>query len=270
MSENEQILLVGAGRMGGAMLRGWLAQGIAPSRIVVEDPHLTPEDVAFLQRSGVGSGLAALHGVPGIVVMAVKPQSMDIVLAAIAPVCGPDTVIVSVAAGRTLASLERHFPAATAVIRAMPNTPASVGRGITGAVCNASVTQSQKDLCDQLLAAVGEVVWLDHEALIDAVTAISGSGPAYVFHFVECLAAAGEKQGLTPEIAARLARATVTGAGELLHQSVDTPARLRENVTSPNGTTAAALAVLMADPGLQDLLIRAAAAAAKRSQELAG
>jgi len=269
VSASGQILLVGAGRMGGALLRGWLAQGVTPSSIIVEDPHLSPDAASLLQQTGVVQGLAALKGSPSVVLMAVKPQSMDSVLPAIAPFCGPDTVIVSVAAGRTLASLERHFPAGTAVIRAMPNTPAAVGRGITGAVCNAGVTQRQRAFCDQLLSAVGEVVWLGQEALIEAVTAISGSGPAYVFHFVECLAAAGERLGLTPEVSAKLARATVAGAGELLHQSASTPAELRENVTSPNGTTAAALAVLMAEPGLKDLLGRAAAAAAKRSQELA-
>jgi len=270
VSESGQILLVGAGRMGGALLQGWLSKGVAPANIVVEEPQPSPEMALLIRKNGLGAGLQALNGSPSVVIIAVKPQTMDAVLSSISPFCGPDTVIVSVAAGRTLASIERQFAPGAAVIRAMPNTPAAVGRGITGAVCNATVTPEQKRLCDQFLGAVGEVVWLDDEALIEAVTAISGSGPAYVFHFVEALTSAGVALGLAPEISAKLARATVTGAGELLHQSPDAPSRLRENVTSPNGTTAAALAVLMAQPGLGDLLARATAAAAKRAQELAG
>lgn len=270
MSESGQILLVGAGRMGGALLQGWLSTGVAPERIVVVEPEPSPEMALLIQKNGLGTGLHALNGLPSISVIAVKPQTMDAVLPSISPACGPATVTVSIAAGRTLASIERHFAPGAAVIRAMPNTPAAVGRGVTGAVCNAAVTPEQKHLCDELLSAVGEVVWLDDEAFIEAVTAISGSGPAYVFHFVEALTKAGVALGLAPDIAAKLARCTVTGAGELLHQSPDTPSRLRENVTSPGGTTAAALAVLMAQPGLEDLLARATAAAAKRAQELAG
>ncbi|MBC8049418.1 MAG: pyrroline-5-carboxylate reductase [Chitinophagales bacterium] len=256
--------------MGGALLRGWLAQGVSAASIVIEEPQLSPEVLLLMRQNGLVAGLAGVKGALSMAIIAVKPQTMEAVLPLITPICGPDTVIVSVAAGRTLASIERHFAPNTAVVRAMPNTPAAVGRGITGAVCNTAVTPEQKRLCDQLLSAVGEVVWVHDEAFIEAVTAISGSGPAYVFHFVEALAAAGVALGLPPDISGKLARATVTGAGELLHQSPDAPSRLRENVTSPGGTTAAALAVLMAQPGLEDLLARATAAAAKRAQELAG
>ena len=176
--------------------------------------------------------------------------------------------MLSVAAGRTIASLARHFAPGTAIVRSIPNTPAAVGRGITVAIANAAVAPAQRQLCDALLAAVGEVAWVTDERLIDAATAVSGSGPAYVFLLAECLAEAGRAVGLAPGLAAQLARATVSGAGELMHQSDLSPAVLRQNVTSPKGTTAAALEVLMAGDGLQALLTRAVAAAEKRAGEL--
>ena len=181
---------------------------------------------------------------------------------------GERTVILSIAAGRRLESLSRQLPAGTALVRAMPNTPASVGRGMTVAIANADVTAEQKRECDALLSAVGEVTWIDDEALLDAITAVSGSGPAYVFLVAECLEEAGVAAGLPHDLAKQLARETVAGAGELLHRSDLEPAELRKNVTSPKGTTAAALDVLMGKHGLQDLLIRAVAAAAKRSREM--
>jgi pyrroline-5-carboxylate reductase len=262
------VLLLGAGRMGGALLRGWLAKGIAPSAIAVEEPAPSPELRLLLRQHGIASGIAALKQPPAVVLVAVKPQVAEAALAAIAPRCIQETLVISIAAGRTLASIEGHFASGTPVIRTMPNTPAAIGRGITAAIGNAAAGKAQKDVCEALLGAAGEVVWVENEGQIDAVTAVSGSGPAYVFLLAECLASAGEAQGLAPELAARLARATVAGAGELLHQSAGTPAELREAVTSPAGTTAAALGILMGEPGMRELLTRAVDAAAKRSREL--
>jgi pyrroline-5-carboxylate reductase len=205
---------------------------------------------------------------PAIVVLAVKPQIMDGVLSKLAPRIGPSSVVLSIAAGRTLVRLASHLPDKAAIVRAMPNTPAAIGRGITVACANAHVSRDQALQCSMLLEAVGEVIFIDDEALLDAVTAVSGSGPAYVFLLAECLAEAGEEAGLSPELAARLARETVAGAGELLHRSDLSPAELRTNVTSPKGTTAAALEVLMGKKGLADLLKRAVKKAAKRSREL--
>ncbi len=193
---------------------------------------------------------------------------MDAVLGEVAPHAGPQTVVLSIAAGRTIESLARHFAPGTAIIRSMPNLPAEVGVGITAACANAHVTAAQRQHCETLLRAVGEVVWVDDEGLIDAVTAVSGSGPAYVFYLVECLAEAGRAAGLPDEAAAQLARATITGAGELLRRSPLSPAQLRENVTSPGGTTAAGLSVLMGNPGLKEMMIETVAAATRRSREL--
>jgi pyrroline-5-carboxylate reductase len=194
---------------------------------------------------------------------------MDAVFPALAKHAGPRTVVMSIAAGKSIASFEQHLAAGIAVVRAMPNTPAAIGHGISGAVGNAQLTSKQKDLCQDLLAAVGSVVWLDDESLIDAVTAVSGSGPAYVFLLAETLARAGEAAGLDAVTSMQLARATVSGAGELLRRSSNDPAMLRQNVTSPGGTTAAALSVLMRDKdGLQDLLTEAVLAAQKRGREL--
>lgn len=270
----EPILLVGAGRMGGALLKGWLAQGVAADRVTVREPSPAPEVAALLRTAGVGAS-AKEAATPAVIVLAVKPQIMDEVAASIAPLAGPETVILSIAAGRTVASLAKHFSAGAAIVRAMPNTPAAIGRGISALYANASVTAEQAELCETLMKAAGETVWIDGEALMDAVTAVSGSGPAYVFLLAECLAEAGETAGLSPDLAAKLARQTIAGAGELLHQSDLSPAKLRENVTSPGGTTAAALRVLMGEEGagdhpLRDLFRNAVAAAARRSHELAG
>jgi pyrroline-5-carboxylate reductase len=264
------LLLVGCGKMGGAMLEGWLQRGIV-ARVAIVEPH-GPSTAAFRDRPGV-----AVHAdagaigtfAPEIVVFATKPQGMEAVVPAYRRLAGPRTVFLSVAAGRTIGFFEQHL-GAVPVIRAMPNTPAQIGRGITVACPNRHVDARQRALADALLAAVGEVGWVDDEALIDAVTAVSGSGPAYVFLLAECLAEAGAAAGLPRELATRLARATVSGAGELLHRSSEPAATLRQNVTSPGGTTAAALKVLMADDGLRPLLIKAVAEATRRSRELAG
>ena len=269
------LLLVGVGNMGGALLNGWLDQGLDSRCIIVQDPN-PPQPIAQLLAANGLCALAAeqvaerLTEKPAVIVIAVKPQLMDAVFPAVARLAGPETVVLSVAAGKTVASFEKHLARRAPVVRSIPNTPASVGRGITAAFANADVTPQQKAQCDKLLCAVGAVGWVDDESLIDAATAVSGSGPAYVFLLAECLAEAGVKAGLPPELADKLARWTVAGAGELLHRSDLPPAQLRTNVTSPNGTTHAALQVLMATPGLQDLMTEAVAAATRRSAELAG
>ncbi len=263
------LLLVGAGKMGGALLTGWLARGLDPVEIVIQDPAL-PAPIASV-ASAHGIAAAETHNLtlpPAVVVLAVKPDAAASVLAEIAHMIGPDTVVLSVAAGQKLERLSRPLPEGTAVVRAMPNTPASVGEGITVAVPNAFVRPEQRDVCDGLLSAVGEVVWVDDEALLDPVTAVSGSGPAYVFHLAECLEQAGIDAGLPPALAAKLARATVSGAGALLKHSDLDAGTLRANVTSPKGTTAAALEVLMGEDALKALLTRAVAAASKRSRDL--
>jgi pyrroline-5-carboxylate reductase len=271
------ILLVGAGRMGGALLKGWLAQGIAPDHIFVQEPSLSGDVAALIRDAGIGTGTPpVLPGAPAVMLLAVKPQAMDDVLPLLGSLAGPDTLVISIAAGTTVASIARHFASGAAIVRAMPNTPAAIGRGITALYANSFVSPEQRDACAALLGAVGETVWIEGEAQMDAVTALSGSGPAYVFLLAECMAKAGEAAGLAPDLAARLARATVAGAGELLHRSDLDPAELRRNVTSPGGTTAAALGVLMDDAqsgaaGPLDELLRAAVeAAARRSGELSG
>jgi pyrroline-5-carboxylate reductase len=264
-TDNFSLALVGAGNMGGAMLGGWLAQGFDPRSITVIDPA---EPQSFKDK-GVRVVAAPPAGMTAdVLILAVKPQIMADVLPAAAKLAGPQTVTVSVAAGQTIATIEKALGAGSAVVRTMPNTPALVARGITVACPNRAVTELQRRRVDGLLKAIGKVEWVEDEALIDAVTAVSGSGPAYVFHLVEALAAAGEKAGLEPRLAAVLARETVSGAGELLAQSDLPPSRLRENVTSPKGTTAAALEVLMGEGGLTQLMQKAVAAAHRRAKEL--
>ena len=264
------LVLVGAGKMGGAMLAGWIARGLPRDGTVLVDPALYPEMADFVAKhqlrheTSVPADLKA-----GVIVLAVKPQVLDSVLPALRALIGPETVVLSIAAGKTIATMEEGL-GPCAIVRAMPNTPAQVGRGISAAVANAATNDRQKALVDALLSAVGRVDWVTDEGLIDVVTAVSGSGPAYVFHMVEALAAAGVAAGLEPGMAARLARATVEGAGELLFQSPLEPAVLRQNVTSPKGTTAAALEILMGPDGLTELMTKAVAAAANRSRELAG
>jgi len=263
------VVLVGAGKMGGAMLKGWLGLGLDPARIVVLEPQPGPE-VAAMASSGLRLNPADPAGEATMIVVAVKPQIAGDVVPGLAPWIGPGTVVVSIMAGRSLLGIARALPDGTAVVRAMPNLPASIGRGITVAVPNAALTAPQRGLVDRFLAAVGAVEWVEDEGLLDAVTAVSGSGPAYVFLMAEVLARAGEAAGLPADLAARLARATVAGAGELLERSPLPPHTLRENVTSPGGTTAAALELLMGAEGLGALFERAVAAAVRRSRELAG
>lgn len=264
------LLLVGAGKMGGAMLKGWLDQGLAPGGVMVRDPAPPTETAALLKSHGIEvSGDAGTGRQPSVIVLAVKPQIMDDVLPDLAQLAGPETLVLSIAAGRTVASILRHFPAGTALVRAMPNTPAAIGRGMMVAFANETVSDVQRAICDRLLGAVGKVAWVGEESALDGVTAVSGSGPAYVFYLAECLAEAGVAAGLDGDLAKLIARQTVAGAGELLARSDEAAATLRRNVTSPGGTTAAALEVLMAGDGLADLMTRAVAAAARRSRELA-
>jgi pyrroline-5-carboxylate reductase len=263
------VVLVGAGKMGGAMLEGWIGLGVDPARIAVIEPQPAAA-VAALGPRGVRINPDAAALSPAAVVIAVKPQVAPQIMTDVAALMTPSTVAVSIMAGRTLAFLSGALPPGAAVVRAMPNTPAAIGRGITVAVPNAAVGPAQRRLAEALLAATGAVEWIDDEALMDAVTAVSGSGPAYVFLLAECLAHAGEKAGLPAALAGRLARATVAGSGELLHRSPAEAAELRRNVTSPGGTTAAALDVLMAPDGLDPLMERAIAAATKRGRELGG
>jgi len=264
------MLLVGAGKMGSALLGGWLDRGTPATDVHVVEPDARAR--AEIARTGVAASADA-SGLPAgldpqTIVFAVKPQSMDAVVPAYARFASA-ALFVSIAAGKTIAYFEGHLGRHAAIVRVMPNTPAAVGRGISVLVANASTTAAQRDHAEALLNAVGETAWIEDESLMDAVTALSGSGPAYVFLLVECMAAAGEAVGLEPALAMRLARATVIGSGELMRQSSDGAAVLRKNVTSPGGTTEAALKVLMGKSGLEALMKRAIRAAEKRGRELA-
>jgi pyrroline-5-carboxylate reductase len=264
-SDNPSIFLVGAGRMGGALLRGWLAAGFPAASLAVKEPQPSPDMAALLKGNGIADQPSLT---PNVLVLAVKPQIMATVLDEVASHAGPQTAVLSIAAGRTVASIARHLAPNAAIVRAMPNLPAEIGRGITAAFANPHVTTAQRGLCGKLLGAAGDVAWIEEESYLDAVTAVSGSGPGYVFYLVECLAAAGRDAGLPSDLAEKLARATVEGAGELLRRSALSPGQLRENVTSPGGTTAAGLSVLMREPGLEGLMRETVAAAARRSREL--
>ena len=265
------LVLVGAGKMGGAMLTGWLDMGLSPADVTVIDPGL-PADMQTLAAER-GFGLVPSPDAvaqPDILVIAIKPQMMEAVLPSLTSLVGSQTVVISVAAGTPVASFRRHFGDGALIVRAMPNTPAQVGRGMTAAFSTEGIPDNLKKICASLLSSTGAFVWVCDEGDIDAVTAISGSGPAYLFHMVEAMAKAGEALGLNAETAAILARQTVIGAGELLHQSDLDASVLRENVTSPGGTTAAALSVLMDErAGLSELMARATGAARDRSVELA-
>ncbi|WP_417249384.1 pyrroline-5-carboxylate reductase [Celeribacter sp.] len=258
------MVLLGCGKMGSAMLKGWLDDGLPPASVTVLTPHPSP----WLQSTGVRIN-AELPENPAVVLLAVKPQKMEEAIEPLKALGNGDTVFLSVAAGITIATYEEILGADTPIVRAMPNTPAAVNRGITGIVGNASASAAQLDLADALLRAVGQVVRTRDEEQLRALTAISGCGPAYVFHLIETMAAAGEKAGLDRDLALQLARATVAGAGHLAENSEETPEQLRINVTSPNGVTAEALRVLM-DPenGFPPLMERAVEAAMKRDEEL--
>jgi pyrroline-5-carboxylate reductase len=262
------LLLVGCGKMGSAMLEGWLARGLAAADVMVSEPveALHPKMPGL--RAVASS--SAVRDTPEIVVLAVKPQSMDEALGDLKRFANAGAVFLSIAAGKTLKYFAGHLGNAAKVVRAMPNTPAAVRQGISVATAAPGVSAAEKARCHTLLEAVGQVLWVDDESLMDPVTALSGSGPAYVFLLVEAMAAAGAKLGLKPDMAMQLARATVAGSGALLQQSSEPASQLRVNVTSPGGTTAEALKVLMAGDGIQPVFDKALAAAARRSKELAG
>lgn len=261
------LVLLGCGKMGGAMLDGWIAGGLPPGAVTVLEPRPGPR-----LQSLAAEGLRLNTALPpdaAVAVLAVKPQMIGEALPALTALGGGGTVFVSIAAGTPIRSFESLLGAATPIVRAMPNTPAAIGRGISALIGNAAAGEPAMALAETLLAAVGATVRLTDEAQMDAVTAVSGSGPAYVFLMIEALAAAGEAEGLDPDLALRLARATVAGAGALAESTPRPPSELRVDVTSPNGTTAAALAVLMQDgTGLVPLMARAVEAAAGRSREL--
>lgn len=265
---NESVLLMGFGNMGQALVRGWLAHGRAPGAIRVVDP--VPQARAVAAELGVAAAPALEPGGAraDVVVLAVKPNQLAAALAEVHAGVAAGAVLLSIAAGKTIAAIGAKLGPSAAVVRAMPNTPAAVGKGMTALVANPAVTGEQRALCSELMAAVGAVAWLDEEAHMDAVTAISGSGPAYVFLLIECLERAATELGLDAALARDLALATVAGAGAYAAAADVGPAELRRRVTSPNGTTQAALDVLMAEPGMQELLSRAARAAAQRSREL--
>jgi len=262
------LLLVGAGKMGSAMLDGWLARGLNPKKLVVIEPQPAKATKALVRR-GLKLNPKGKTAEAAAIVIAVKPQTAPSAVPQAAAYAGKTTLVLSIMAGRTLAFLEQTLPG-TAIVRAMPNTPAAIGRGISVAVANAKVSARQHRLAADLLAAIGKVEWVTDETLMDAVTATSGSGPAYVFLLAEAMTKAGIAAGLPPELAARLARETVAGSGELLRRSGLDAAMLRQNVTSPGGTTAAALEVLMGRGGFDALLTEAIAAATRRGRELAG
>jgi pyrroline-5-carboxylate reductase len=261
------IVLAGAGKMGGAMLTGWLAGGLAPQRVAVIEPHPSSEIDALLAKGVRLNPSPEDIGAVATLVVALKPQMFREAGPMLRSFVGSSTLVVSIMAGTTLAALEEVCGGSA--VRAMPNTPAAIGRGITVAVAASNVSAGQRAVADALLRATGSVEWVDDENLMDAVTAVSGSGPAYIFLLAEELARAGVEAGLPTELATKLARETVAGSGELLHRSELASATLRQNVTSPGGTTAAALEVLMGPDGMQSLLTRAVAAATRRSKELA-
>jgi len=261
---SQGLVLLGCGKMGSALLAGWLAAGVPARSIWVLEPH--PSD--WLKASGVNLNMG-LPPSPAVALLAVKPQMMGEALPALQALGNGKTLMVSIAAGTSIATFEATFGRETPIVRTMPNTPAMVGRGITGICANAHAGTAGLALARALMSAVGEVVELDGEDQIDAVTAVSGSGPAYVFHLIEAMAAGGVAQGLSPDVAMKLARATVCGAGELAYRAGETAAELRVNVTSPGGTTAAALAVLMnPETGFPPLLAQAIKAATERGREL--
>lgn len=267
LSEIGPVVLAGAGKMGLALARGWIAGGLPGSQLVLVDPSPPETTVAFATDAGVRLQTRAGGVLTHVLVLAVKPQVMGEVLPELRPTVGPHTLILSIAAGIPIALIGEAL-GTERIIRAMPNTPAQIGKGISGAVAGPGLKPGDREIAESLLGAAGKLLWFGEEGHLDAVTAVSGSGPAYVFHLVEALAAAGERQGLTGDDAMSLARETIIGAAALMAADPQPVSVLRENVTSPKGTTAAALAVLMGPGGLGALMDRVVAAARQRSEEL--
>lgn len=265
------LLLVGSGKMGSALLGGWLKNGLSTSDVLVVEPaEAGREAVASMGVRAVADPDDLPDGAPfRAVIFAVKPQMMADVLPSYRTIVGQGALVISIAAGTTVGRFEQAFGSDTAIVRAMPNTPAAIAKGVTALFANELVSDQQRDLAEALMAAVGQVYWLESEEQMHAVTAMSGGGPAYLFLMIETLAQAGMKSGLPEALAWPMARATVTGSGALAAESDEAPALLRKNVTSPGGTTQAALEVLMAEDGVQPLFDRAIRAAAERSKALA-
>jgi len=261
------VMLVGAGQMGLAMAQGWLDAGLPPANLVLVDPAPGEAAKALAEDYGLVIHGAASGLEPNVLVLAVKPQIIGPVMEGLVSVIGPQTLVLSIAAGISIARLTAGTGTGR-VVRTMPNTPAQIGKGITGAVAGPDIEPKDRAAADALLAAAGQVAWFEREDDLDAVTAVSGSGPAYVFNLVEAMAAAGVAQGLAEHVAMQLARQTVIGAAALMEADPTPASVLRQNVTSPNGTTAAALEVLMGADGLAPLMERAVAAARRRSAEL--
>lgn len=265
------LVLVGAGKMGVALLEGWLKSGLDPVNVAIIDPHPSSEIKQLAAELGMALNPAAGDiRTPEVLVLAIKPQFLDEAAPQLAALTSPSTLVISILAGKTLANLAQRWPQVKAIIRAMPNLPASIGRGITGLVASSATSEAQRATATALIASSGAVEWLNDEHLIDALTGVSGSGPAYVFYLVEALAEAGVAAGLPMDVAQRLARATVTGASALLDESPLSASALREAVTSKGGTTAAALDVLQGENGIAPIITRAVAAAQKRAAELSG
>ncbi|KZL03154.1 MULTISPECIES: pyrroline-5-carboxylate reductase [unclassified Pseudovibrio] len=270
LTNERPLVLIGAGKMGGAMLAGWMKQGMAPEHVVVVDPNPPSDTLETITAHSIPWHKSVPEGVvAGVLLMAIKPQMMEEVLPTLTDVADEGSIILSVAAGTTIKRFKDTFGAAQPVVRVIPNTPSQVGRGVTAGYASVEVLDEQKALMSSLLETIGAFYWVDAEEQIDLATAVSGSGPAYVFHLVEAMSEAGQRLGLNAELAEALARGTVAGSGELLHQSPENADVLRRNVTSPGGTTAAALSVLMGDDALTNLMSEAVAKAAHRATELA-
>jgi len=261
------VVLVGAGKMGLALARSWITAGLPPKELVLVDPSPSEAARGLADEKGIRLVGNASGVLVSVLVLAVKPQVIGEVMAGLKPSVGKQTLVVSIAAGISIAAIAAALGTGR-VVRTMPNTPAQIGRGISGAVAGPEANARDREVADALLKAAGEVVWLDKEADIDVVTAVSGSGPAYLFNFVEALASAATQQGFDEARAMQLARATVIGAAALMEADPTPVATLRQNVTSPKGTTEAALNVLMAPNGLKTLVERAVLAARLRSEEL--
>ena len=270
--QEKRLALIGAGNMGFALLEGWAGQGLQGQAVSIIEPNQSTQLKNLCKNKGFHLFSEPKSPAPSdAVVLAIKPQMLDASIQAAENFLHSGAVLISILAGKSIRDLSARFPQVRSIVRAMPNTPAAVGRGMTGLYANDATNPQQRDLTESLLKPISQIEWLSQEKEIDMLTAISGSGPAYVFYLVESLAAAGVKLGLSSALSQRLARATIEGAGELLHQMPDVSAEeLRKRVTSPGGTTAAALAILMKDDGLSLVLDQAVSAARKRAEELAG
>ena len=270
MTKRPNLIIFGAGKMGSAMLKGAVAGGWPAAAIQIIESYPSDDLKVFCTANDIALNAGATD-VADLLLIAVKPQALDAAIPALLPLVSEKTILVSIMAGKSIADFKTRLPKLTRLVRAMPNTPAAIGRGMTGAYATASLSETERANVDFLLRTTGKLAWVDKEGDIDKVTALSGSGPAYIFHMVEAMALAGEKLGLAPDLAMLLARTTIEGAGELLHQEAGiTPEILRKNVTSPGGTTAAALDVLMGKEGLSPLMIQAVAAAHDRAKALSG